>query len=276
MIDTGTNLSISNSRILRALGCEIHKSSPPIIITFGNDTQSTSYTHAKLGGWIGDIHCVEDSTETLISIDSLERQKYVIVIENLVMYIISPLGETVMKITRCPSTQMYYADLSISPLLLTPTSPQVTYATNPLSIVATVHGARKLGPLNKITIAKVMWLHSRMNHPSRSVMAGALRNNAWIGIDDLSASDIERVLGKLDCIFCSQTKLNRLPVNFGSGIRPPFVGHTVSVDYKPCAPKGVGGYIGFYVFSCCLTLYLHVFLVKTHNATGLTSATEQD
>ena len=141
MIDTGTNLSISNSRILRALGCEIHKSSPPIIITFGNDTQSTSYTHAKLGGWIGDIHCVEDSTETLISIDSLETQKYIIVIENLVVYIISPLSETVIKIKRCPRTQMYYADMSISPLLLTPTvhttSSQVKHTTNPLSIVAT-------------------------------------------------------------------------------------------------------------------------------------------
>ena len=201
--------------------------------------------------------------------------KYIIVIENLVMYIISPLGETVMKIKRCPSTHMYYADLSIPPLLLTSTTPKVPHTTNSLPIVATVHGARKLGPLNKITIAKVMWLHSRMNHPSRSVMAGALRNNAWIGIDDLAASDIERVLGKIDCIFCSQTKLNRLPVNLGSGIRPPGVGHTVSVDFKPCAPKGVGGYIGFYLFSCCLTLYLHVFLVKTHNATGLTAATEQ-
>jgi len=262
MIDTGTNLNISNSRILKALGYKLYKSSPPITITFGNDTKSTSYTHAKLGGWIGDIHCVEESTESLISIDNLEMLKYIIVIENLVMYIISPLGETVMKIKRCPSTHMYYADLSIPPLLLTSTTTKVPHTTNSLPIVATVHGARKLGPLNKITIAKVLWLHSRMNHPSRSVMAGALRNNAWIGIEDLTASDIERVLGKIDCIFCSQTKLNRLPVNLGSGIRPPGVGHTVSVDFKPCAPKGVGGYIGFYLFSCCLTLYLHVFLVS--------------
>ena len=113
MVDTGTNLNIANERLLglRELGLTLHTTQPPVTITFGNGTQSTSYMHARLGGWIGDIHCVDTATEILLSIHYFEAQLYSLYIHKLFMYIFSPLGHIVMSIPRCPSTHMYYVDI---------------------------------------------------------------------------------------------------------------------------------------------------------------------
>ena len=277
MVDTGTNLNIANERLLRELGLTLHTTQPPVTITFGNGTQSTSYMHARLGGWIGDIHCVDTATEILLSIHYLEAQLYSLYIHKLFMYIFSPLGHIVMSIPRCPSTHMYYVDIPQFLLTYPPSSNIVSqeyHGPAPPTVPpsASVAGARRQGPISKVTIGEVLWLHYRMNHPSRVVMAAALRNGAWTGVT-LTAADIERVLGKMDCLICAQTKYNKLPINLGSGVRPPWVGHTVSCDFKPVSPKGVGGFIGFYLFSCCLTLYLHGFLVKTK--VGLETLTQQ-
>ena len=259
---------------MRKLGHTLFISSPPVHITFGNGTQSISYYHARLGGWIGNIHCIDTAEETLLSIDHLEEQFYSIYIHRHILYILSPKHEIVVSIVRCPETKLYYANIS-NPNFLSPTPPEHLPPSLPTSIdiiPPTSAGARKRGPTSKVTIAEVMWLHYRMNHPSRSVMAKALRDGAWIGVQ-LSATDIEAVLGSISCVVCALAKLNRLPINLGTGIRPTEVGHTVSIDYKPATPVGIGGYTGFYLFCCCLTGFLHGFLVKTK--TGLAPLIEQ-
>ena len=159
------------------------------------------------------------------------------------MTIFDDKNNIVSTTPRCPITSFYYVDI-------TPQSSPMSFS------------SRRKVQVSMDTVERVMWLHRRLYHPSRSTMAKALRSGVWEGIENITAADIERVLQRLDCIHCSLAKLNKLPINQGSGIRPNFVGQVLSVDYKPVLPASITGHTGFYLFSCCACLYYHACLVK--------------
>jgi hypothetical protein len=50
-------------------------------------------------------------------------------------------------------------------------------------------------------------------------MSSALKKKAWVGVG-VSTDEVREVFSLRDCVSCSVGKINRLPRNDGSGIRP--------------------------------------------------------
>ena len=112
MIDTGTNVNVSNKDILTGLGYTLYPTTPPIHITFGNDTASQAQWHARIGGIIGNIYVIDTAKETLLSTKRLEAMSYSIYMHQYTMTIRDNEGNLACKpIKKCIDTDFYYMEI---------------------------------------------------------------------------------------------------------------------------------------------------------------------
>jgi hypothetical protein len=107
-----------------------------------------------------------------------------------------------------------------------------------------------------------------MGHPSRNKMSEAISKNLWINVPShLTPTIINSVMNKQPCTACQLAKRNRLKVQQGSGIPPPAVAHTISVDYQGrINPLSVRGYNGYFLFLDVLSQYIIVILTRGKSA----------
>jgi len=247
LIDSGTNCNIAPKGLLEKFGYVATKLIFPQEIEFGNGTVTFSHFCYDVGGWVGPVYLVDTAPRLCFSIRYLEDRGYHISCRKLVCTIRDPNDIIVHSTPRCPVTFMYYADIP----------PHVPSA-------FTCSGASRRHHVCPALIERVMDLHRRLGHPSRTVMDKAIREGAWTGIDNIMPADITQVFRRRDCIECSLAKLNHVPMGEGSGIRPTLPRHTISLDWKPISPVGIGGYKGFFVFACCACYFLHLGLCRMH------------
>jgi hypothetical protein len=99
-------------------------------------------------------------------------------------------------------------------------------------------------------------------------MCDAIDNQLWVNTPTyLTSTIINAVMNKQPCTACELAKRNKLAVQSGSGILPPSVGHTISVDYQGrINPISVRGYNGYFLFLDLLSKYLIVVLTRGKSA----------
>jgi hypothetical protein len=77
----------------------------------------------------------------------------------------------------------------------------------------------------------ILWLHKRLGHPSRATMHKALQHHCWTGAPpNITPTEIDTVLNKLQCTACELAKRNRLNRALGSGVHQIYPGASISVD----------------------------------------------
>lgn len=141
----------------------------------------------------------------------------------------------------------------------------LTIAPPLLSAPATISSINTatLPHLSKNQIDMVMTLHERMNHPSSSVMARAIRDRAWTGIpDEITATLVERVFINQPCLSCCLGKVHHWTPGPGTGAPYPYIGYAVSIDYVPVSIPAYGGFTAQFIVRELSIGYILVFLVK--------------
>ena len=103
-------------------------------------------------------------------------------------------------------------------------------------------------------------------------MSRAIKFGAWTGVNDIHPSTIDQVYRKQQCLSCLVGKINHLPRENGSGIRPNIFGQAASVDWVPVNPVSIAGHIGFYMFSEASVDLKFGVLSKTHDSEHLITA----
>jgi hypothetical protein len=118
-------------------------------------------------------------------------------------------------------------------------------------------------------------LHDRLMHAaSPDVMKRAIRDCAWPGVQILPDA-VDHVYMHQDCVPCLLGKTNRLPRTHASHLKPSLLADSVSVDFKPVTPLGLGKFIGFYLFVELTVGYKIAVLTRGNNHIQLLQAVVQ-
>ena len=99
-------------------------------------------------------------------------------------------------------------------------------------------------------------------------MSNAVDNQLWVNVPShITSTVINAVMNKQPCISCELAKRNKLPKQVGSGISPPHIGHTISVDYQgKINPVSVRGYTGYFLFLDLVSNFLIAILTRGKEA----------
>ena len=128
-------------------------------------------------------------------------------------------------------------------------------------IGATINKMKKTRLTTDI-LQQVMELHKRMNHASQDTMANAISIGAWLNTEVTSQNVID-MFAHGDCLTCKLAKTRKVSISEGTGAKPPYIGHEISVDYAAVSITARGGYTGFFLLKDILTGLLIPYLVRS-------------
>jgi hypothetical protein len=279
MLDTGANLSISHPQLATMLGVTPIDWPRPIPIRYGNSSDDVSKQYIDLGPLLGRVALVESAQSTIITKKALLKCGLSIVLrsDHVCRLIRESTEEVVFELALADPDDFFMIPLQV----LLPPSMRVhlnTYLNGSpssdgpgdTSLAVQVNGRRALPVVTAAEIDAVMSLHQRMYHPSSAVMAQALRDGAWTGVD-ISPTLVERVFNHRDCLFCALGKMKRVPRLSGSRVKPVF-GDEISVDYLPISTVARGNFKGAYVLVERASGYAWAYLTRTNNANWFVKA----
>jgi hypothetical protein len=225
--------------------------------------------YADFGPIIGKVAVVEDAPDTLISIAVLTSRGFKVSFEaggkGVGIYYHNSL---VYNGVIDPSSNFFVIDVGELLHLDLPTPP-----TNDAHANSSDYSAygNKRATISVQTRDDILWLHKRLGHPSRATMHKALQHHCWTGAPpNITPTEIDTVLNKLQCTACELAKRNRLNRALGSGVHQIYPGASISVDYQGLiSPTSLRGYTGFYLFKDLCTGYRHSIMTDTKSEESL-------
>lgn len=269
---------MTNKETATRMRRRIEKWDVPKKIKFGNGTTSTATHYADFGRTLGRLTIVEGADMTLISIWDIASGGNGIYFDVDKMIIIEKAtGE---ELYRCPgdsAREQWNIDMrEVIQQDETRKSNAKRYHPVLQALAGTkdrskgAHANPRTGKrISKEMEAAIIWTHECLMHTASSgAMAAAIRNHAWeglptVGEDDITATMVEEVFNKNNCIACMLGKKNHDPAQQGSGIRSQTLGKVVSCDVSgEITPTGVGGWTRFYLFEEQSVGLPLVYLVK--------------
>ena len=260
--DTGCNISMTNEATATRMNRRIEKWDVPKKIKFGNGTTNIATHYADFGRTLGRLTIVEGADMTLISIWDIASGGNGIYFDVDKMIIIDKTtGE---ELYRCPgdSTREQW-NLDMREVIEQDKNRKTAkYHPDLRALAGTkdrskgTHAVPRTGRrISKEMEAAIIWTHECLMHTaSTGAMAAAIRSHAWeglptVGEDDITATMIEEVFSKNNCIACMLGKKNHDAAQQGSGVRSQTLGKVVSCDVSgEITPTGVGGWKRFYLF----------------------------
>ena len=253
LCDSGANLTACPTILAQILNITPLLLSEPITIIFANKTKAESNKYLDLPNTlIKRIYIIDSLPHCVLSVSQLNLYGFTVTFTSSLLCQISNLSGTILVSTPLDKDkELYFFD--IAALLV---SPSVPLSISALKTVSHLH-------LTNNEIETVMALHERMNHPSSSVMARAIRDRAWTGLpDNITATLIERVFTNQPCLSCSLGKVHHWTPGPGTGAPYPYIGYAVSIDYVPVSTPAYGGFTAHFIVRELSIGYILVFLVK--------------
>jgi len=280
--DSGCNLPITNPQTVDHFQLTPVPWPTPRWIKFGNGKRECSTHFADFGPIIGKVAIIASAPDTLISVSVLCRKGLEVVFKIPGGPGIYLQGVLLYQGTVDPSNDMFYVNIKdLLSLSITFQNPDRFTACDsvhtpglptPLAEEACSYSVKKAprqrSGITADKIRQVLWLHKRLGHPSRDVMAKAINDETWLGVpSDITAADVNATFAKTSCTACQLAKSNRQPRGEGAGTHPEFPGQVIAVDYQgTITPTSVRGFNGFYIFKCLYSAYRHVIMTTDKTA----------
>ena len=249
LLDSGASISLCTALTAERYGFKTHKLKRPIPLMFGNNTKSYSRSWCNGGPLLGIIYIAEGLAITLISTTELARRSitffngkeyFGLLDQHLKVIIRSRVDDKarlplmnfndILDIDTCQFTYERFKEESGKYLH--------SYALT--NVVRNIVKRTKQPKVSEEQYKEVIYLHERMFHCNPSVMATAIRNEAWTGTK-IDPSLISKVFRHYDCEACAKAKRNKEAVQIGTQIPVANIGVCLSVDRVPVNTPDLGG-----------------------------------
>jgi hypothetical protein len=292
LLDSGANVSIATSDLVKILGIEVVScDNPKRIHTASKGGFIESIGTIDVGGFVGIMHVVPQAASNLISTMMLNVLGVCVEFKsdgNCRLY--DCKGE-IAVIKRNVTNKMHFVDIvELSKGIRSNDCNQQLMAL--IAVDSSSLGGeeskrqtetkKKHEQEGKYThktsqeiIGAVQNLHQCLGHLNYRTLAMGIKYGVFVGTG-LTYADVMAVAKRIDCVACAQAKNVKHASPTGSGIRMEFPFEVISVDrLGPYQPKAIGGYNFGIIAMDCTTLFGVVDLVPNTKAKAYISFIEK-
>ena len=267
-LDCGAEISIAPYDFITSLGLDIIALSQPLNIIFANNSRTQAHHCSNLGS-LGVIYLIKNAPDVLLSVNSLTKTGFQILLTNTKLTIFNNMGQHIYTQTKQPSAALWPINI--------PNAMNACQTSNTSNTICqpchVVNAARVHKRIPASTVQLVHDLHQIWQHPSASVMARAVSPfNPFpptSPLAQITPQVIITVLQHRPCLACLVAKTNRLPQQLGSGVLNN-AGAIWSLDcIGPILPPTVYGATKMYLFVEQRYSFKRRFLVRDDNTITL-------
>jgi len=110
-LDCGAEISIAPYDFIISLGLDIITLSTPLNIIFANNSRTQAFHCSNLGS-LGTIYLIKDAPDVLLSVNSLTKTGFQILLTNTNLTIFDNIGQHVYTQTKQPSAALWPINIS--------------------------------------------------------------------------------------------------------------------------------------------------------------------